>query len=178
LTTNSNDFMSAAAISNLQGLVLQAMISGNAKVLAQRSEEASNLARAHALENHRAPQRAAELIASIPSLVEAETTAWLRRSNPSSQDGFDCGSTLVRLTELESCESVGCLHDPEWTNRRPNPANLRYAARLVFDFLQQAGYNPQLVREVYRLEEFSYDECAGFRIDIRWNIPTELKSIN
>jgi hypothetical protein len=102
------------------------------------SESASGAKSDHTKHQAEAQSRAAEIIASIPRLVEAECRD---RANQAARQGHALyrWSDTIRIMELEPFETEQSLY-----TESPSPLYLRYAARLVYDYCSGAGLDPKL----------------------------------
>lgn len=170
---SNHDFATTAAIAQFKDLAFQAMLAAHEEVLAERAKDVSQLERGHAAQIENAPTRSSEHIASLLKRIGAITNMRLKDPNPS--DGFDCQANVMLVNSLESPQDPGNpASRSEDVLEEPDPNQLRYAARLVWDFCKAAGYHLELVRGARRMNSFSPQRC--FCIRIYWNIPAQLKA--
>jgi len=201
----SESFITALATANTRRLALQALRAAQERVTAQSAADKVCLEKAHVAEAANAAARAAKIIARIPAIVGSEAS--FRMQSPAAQDpgGFDCQACVMHLNGLETSGPPRSMilggglesnYEPSlW--RTPKPEQIHYAARIVFDFCQEAGYNPMLVPNVdyndwvrtrrngrfsaVLMEEFDRNLWLRLRQDyrsflvIRWNLPAGLK---
>lgn len=173
----NSDFITISAINALQKNVREAMSVAQQKVKEERAKAAAILTEQHSQAAAKAVDRASEIIANIPQIIGSRTEWFLKHPNPS--NGFDAYSELMELDSVETPQYPGSDHRTEPNLSAPNPDQLCYAARLVWDFCEAAGYNPQLIRstgysETY--ESLGAHPYACFKIVIRWNIPADIKA--
>lgn len=172
----NSDFITISAINALQKNVREAMSVAHQKVMTQRAKEAAILADQHRAAAEKAVDRASEIIANIPQIIGSRTEWFLEHPNRS--NGFDACGELMELDSVETPQYPGSDHRTEPKLPAPDPKQLCYAARLVWDFCEASGYNPQLIRgtgyhEQYESPGSSYS-YACFKILIRWNIPADI----
>jgi hypothetical protein len=115
------------AIEDLRAAVLQAMAANQTYFRKEREMEAAKRNEVLAQLAAAAPARAAEVIAGIPQAVLNY------RSSRSARV-----MTLDRLETTQDTYLCVRRYDP-W-----DPSQLRYAARIVFDYCERAGLSPYL----------------------------------
>lgn len=174
MKTEIESLVTARAVADLQRLVLEAMRAAQLGAVVDRAAAAQRTKEEDYARSEEAPKKAAWFISGIPKVVEGVTRTRLR--SPHRYDGFDCQAQLMAFEALRIPGVPGQVVDGDpWQEGQPDPGQIRYCTRLVFDFCQQAGYNPILVREFVRANDWSSQRVCIFRLLIRWNIPAELK---
>ena len=118
-----------------------------------------------------ATARAAEVIAAIPEKVRAETEGWNAcRRRPKYQTMImiiDNLESEPRASDVRCCHSSehGRMSCPEHELTMPT---LLWAARIVFDFCQQAFLAPSVV---FHEADASTGREAYYAIHIEWTMP-------
>jgi len=166
---DTGDIAAADAASRLLAAIEQAMQAAQARVAKQQDERDHKLAAAHAAQAAGASSRASQIIAAIPGIVEFNTKYALEMPANFAR-GERCEAQIMRLNAFES------EVDPNLCPRdrfNADPAQLRYAARLVFDFCDrpELGLHPKVVMLT------GYDQSSTafqyLSIEISWQFPAE-----
>lgn len=166
---DTGDIATADAASRLLTAIDRAMQAAQASVAKQQDERDQKLAAALSAQAAGASSRATQIIAGIPGIVEYNTK--LALESPVNFAGGDrCEAVIMRLNALESeVDPNLCAAD----KFNPDPAQLRYAARLVFDFCDrpELGLHPKVVMLVgYDQSSTAYQYLA---IEISWQLPAK-----
>lgn len=132
--------------------------------------------------------RAAKIIEDIPEFVRLTTEGTVAQAQAQGLESYMVNALMMRLQRCDSTEQPG-LYDNiahNWHDeRRPDPTCFMGAARLVYDFLEQAGYEPYVERALYMPvgliqpgapDNANFKEISGdfrgyyFYIGIRWTV--------
>jgi hypothetical protein len=144
-----------AARPKREPLIEQAVAAGLADLREREEAAIQNLEEDHARQLRNSVERAKEIIAGIPEIIRSRTADKLSYA------------PIMELEPLESAERPGSvLATANSTNKIlfGNGNNLRYAARLVYDYCQRMGLKPDVFKASRNGEDFHH-----FVLRIHWD---------
>jgi hypothetical protein len=132
--------------------------------------------------------RALKIIEDIPEFVRLTTQGTVAQAQAQGLQSYVVNALMMRLQRCDSTEQPGQYDNIAhvWCDhRRPDTQCFMGAARDVFDFCEQAGYEPYVERALYMpvgltqpgaADNANFKEISGdfrgyyFYIGIRWTV--------